>query len=218
LRFYKTVIAYMSGLAIRKVGEDEALAAWTARPAFRDPADKVLRDYLFWETALKAREHNLAFQVHTGHTSHINVWPNTNPILMTPLLNEPEMQDARFVLVHGGYPYCTEAGYLTSVYPKISLDLSLMIPWSSIGIARRIEETLESAPTSKIMYGSDGIEVPELYWISALNARKALGRVLDRLIEDGVLDDEEALDVGKDILYRNAERVYGISIEAGKTA
>jgi uncharacterized protein len=214
LRFFKTVIAYLSGLAIRKVNEEEAQAAWKERPAFRDPADKVLRDYLFWQTALKAREHNLPFQVHTGHTSHINVWPNTNPILMTPLLNDPEMQDIRFVLVHGGYPYCTEAGYLTSVYPNIALDLSLMIPWSSIGIARRIEETLESAPTTKVMYGSDGIQVPELYWISALNARKALGRVFDRLIEDDVLDEDEALEVGRDILYRNAERVYGISIGA----
>ncbi|MEA2528136.1 MAG: uncharacterized protein QOF33_3766 [Thermomicrobiales bacterium] len=218
LRYLKSVIAYISGLAIRKVSEQEALAAWQEQPAHGDPAEKVLRDYLFWETALKAREHGLPFQVHTGHTSHVNPWPNVNPILMTPLLNQPEMHDVPFVLVHGGYPFCTEAGYLTSVFPNVSLDLSLMIPWSSIGIARRIEETLESAPTSKVMYGSDGINVPELYWISALNTRKALGRVLDRLVGEEVLDEDEALEVGRDILYRNAERIYGISIQAGGTA
>jgi uncharacterized protein len=210
LRFFKSVIAYRSGLAIRKVSVQEALAAFAGRPAPGSPEEKTINDYLFWEAALKAREHDLPFQVHTGHTSHINVWPNTNPILLTPLLNQPEMQEVRFVLVHGGYPYCTEAGYLTSVYPQVALDLSLMIPWSSIGVARRIEETLESAPTRKVMYGSDGIMVPELFWISARNVRRALGRVLDRLIDEDVLDAAEALEVGRDILYRNAERVYGV--------
>ena len=211
-RFFKTVIAYRTGLAIQRVGQPEARAAWDAHEHVGDSNEKVLRDFLFWETTKKAKEHDLPFQVHTGHTSHVNPWPNVNPILMTPMLNEPEMQDVRFVLVHGGYPYCTEAGYMTSVYPNVALDLSLMIPWSSIGIARRIEETLESAPTSKIMYGSDGIQTPELYWISAKNTRRALGRVLDRLEEEGVVDTDEATEIGKDILYRNAERIYGVSL------
>lgn len=212
VRFFKSVIAYITGLAIRRIPEAEALAAWAERPGAGDPGDKVLRDYLFWVTAMKAKEHNLAFQLHTGHTSNYNPWPNVNPILLSPILNEPEMQDVRLVLVHGGYPYCTEAGYLTSVFPNLSLDLSLMIPWSSIGIAKRIEETLESAPTSKVMYGSDGIHVPELFWISAINTRRALGRVLDGLIDDGVIDGAEAMEIGRDILYRNAERIYGVSI------
>lgn len=212
MTFFKTVIAYLTGLSIPSVSDADAMAAWKTHPASGEPADKVLRDFLFRETALKAKEHGVPFQVHTGHTSESNPWPNVNPILLTPLLNDPEMLEVSFVLVHGGYPFCTEAGYLTSVYPNVSLDLSLMIPWSSIGIARRIEETLELAPTDKVMYGSDGIMVPELFWISALNTRKALGRVLDRLVDDDVLDTPEALEVARDIFYRNAERIYGLSI------
>lgn len=215
LRYYKSVIAYRTGLAIKKVSPEEAEAAWNEHPNAREPGDKILRDFLFWETALKAREHGIPFQVHTGHTSDSNVWPDVNPILMTPLFNQPEIQDVRFVLVHGGYPFCTEAGYITSVFANIYLDLSLMIPWSSIGIARRIEETLESAPTAKIMYGSDGIMVPELFWMSAHNTRHALARVLERLITDQILDQDQATEVAKDILYRTAERVYGVSIAAG---
>jgi uncharacterized protein len=215
-RFFKTVIAYLTGLAIRKVSESEARAAWDQRGD--DPgAEKTLRDYLFWLTALKSREHNLPFQIHTGHTSQFNPWPNVNPILLTPLLNDPELRETPFVLVHGGYPYCTEAGYMTSIYPNVALDLSLMIPWSGHGIARRLEETLEAAPTAKIMYGSDAIYVPELYWISAKNARRALGRVLDRLIDDEVLDADEAKEVAGDILHRNAERIYGVSLDAPPT-
>lgn len=213
--FYKTVIAYRTGLAINRVSDAEAKAAWESHPSHSDPGDKTLRDYLFWLTALKSKEHGLPFQVHTGHTSDSNPWPNVNPILMTPILREPEMAEVPFVLVHGGYPFCTEAGYITSVFENVALDLSLMIPWSSIGIAQRIHETLEFAPTKKVMYGSDGIMGPELFWISSLNTRKALGKVLSDLVADDVLDDDEALEIAQDIFFRNAERIYGISIDHG---
>jgi predicted TIM-barrel fold metal-dependent hydrolase len=191
--------------------EAAAQAAWNERPGYREPGEKILRDFLFHQTALKALEHDVAFQVHTGHTSHDQPWANANPIEMTLFLNQPQMDQVRFVLVHGGYPFNTEAGYITSIYPQVFLDLSLMIPWSSIGVARRIEETLEFAPTSKVMYGSDGIMVPELFWISAHMARKALGKVLDGLMSDELLDVDEAKEVARDILYRTAERVYNVS-------
>jgi uncharacterized protein len=212
VRFFKSVIAYRTGLAIQQVSESTALAAWKEHQAYRDPADKILRDYFFRIAAEKAAEHDLPFQLHTGHTSITNLWPNVNPILLTPFLNQPETQDTRFVLVHAGYPYCTEAGFMTSIYPNVMLDLSLMIPWSSIGISKRIEQILESAPTSKIMYGSDGIEAPEMYWISAKIGRRALGQVLDNLIAMDFVDADEALEIAEAILFRNAERCYGIAL------
>jgi len=208
--FYKSIIAYRTGLALTTPTEAEALAAWKERPEYRSPGEKLLRDVLFRETALKALEHDLAFQVHTGHTSHDQPWRNANPIEMTLFLNSPRMDEVRFVLVHGGYPFNTEAGYITSVYPNVFLDFSLMIPWSSIGIADRIWQTLESAPTSKLMYGSDGIMVPELFWISAHNARRALGTVLDRLVAEDIADEPEVEQIGHDILHRTAARVYGV--------
>jgi hypothetical protein len=214
LVFYKSIIAYRTGLMLTNPSEADALRAWKERPEFRTPGEKRLRDFLFHETALKALEHDLAFQVHTGHTSHDQPWRQANPIEMTLFLNEPRMDEVRFVLVHGGYPYCTEAGYITSIYPHVFLDLSLMIPWSSIGVARRIQETLETAPTTKVMYASDGIMVPELFWISAHNGRSALGKVLDGFIADDLIDEPEAWEIARDVLYRTAARVYGVTIDA----
>jgi len=206
--FFKTVMAYRTGLAIRPVSRAEAAEAWQAHRRTGDPHEKVVRDFLFAVTARKAREHGIPFQVHTGHTSHSNVWPNVNPILLTPILNSGQVDGTTIVLVHGGYPYCTEAGYLTSVYADLYLDLSLMIPWSSIGIESRILQTLEAAPTAKIMYGSDGIMTPELYWISALIARRALGAALDRLIATQFITASEADEIAHAILHRTARRVY----------
>lgn len=208
--FFKSIIAYRTGLAIRPVGEAEAAAAWDEHRAYGDPAEKTIRDFLFRVTCAKCREHGAPFQVHTGHTSHVNAWPNVNPILMAPVLGEAEVEATTIVLVHGGYPYCTEAGYLTSVFPNLALDLSLMIPWASVGIARRIEQTLEAAPTAKVMYGSDAIQLPEMNWLGALVGRRGLAKALRSLVADGALAAPEAEEVGADVLARNAERIYGL--------
>ncbi|HET7037759.1 MAG TPA: amidohydrolase family protein [Thermomicrobiaceae bacterium] len=209
-RFYKSIMAYRTGLAIKPTDLAAAREAWVAHQAYGDPAEKVIRDYLFVVTAAKARQHGIPFQLHTGHTSHVNVWSNTNPILLTPILNSGLIDGARLVLVHGGYPYCTEGGYLTSVFPDVYLDLSLMIPWASAGIARRISETLESAPVTKVMYGSDGIACPEIHWVAAHAGRRALGQVLDGLIRDGFLTSSQAEDAAHAILQRNARELYGL--------
>ena len=50
--------------------------------------------------------------------------------------------------------------------------------------------------------------MPELYWVGARLGRRALGRVLDEHMADGVLDEPTALDWAERILWRNAERVY----------
>ena len=207
-RFFKSVMAYRTGLAIEPVDFQHATHAWSSHEAYGDPAEKVIRDYLFLVTAEKAREYGIPFQLHTGHTSHVNVWPNTNPILLTPILNSGRLDGVTLVLVHGGYPYCTEGGYLTSVYSHVYLDLSLMIPWASAGVSRRIWQTLESAPIAKVMYGSDGIACPEIHWIGAHLGRLGLSKVLDELVADDFLSATQAEDAAHDILHRNARRVY----------
>jgi uncharacterized protein len=211
--FFKTVMAYRTGLAIRPVERAEAAEAWQHHRQYGDPFEKVIRDYLFIVTAHKAREYEIPLQVHTGHTSQTNVWPNVNPILLTPVLNSGVVDGTTIVLVHGGYPFCTEAGYLTSVYPDLYLDLSLMIPWASVGIASRMLQTLEAAPTAKLMYGSDGIRAPELHWIGAVIARRALGTVLDQLITGQFISSAEAEGIAQDISWRTAQRVYRLPID-----
>ena len=210
-RFYKSVMAYRTGLAIKAVDFETAQDAWANHRRYGDAAEKVIRDFLFVVTATKAREHGIPFQLHTGHTSHVNTWPNTNPILLTPILNAGGLEDVHLVLVHGGYPYCTEGGYLTSVFPNLYLDLSLMIPWASAGIPTRILQTLESAPIKKVMYGSDGIICPEMHWLSAILGRRSLAKVLEDLIRSGFLTANEAEDAAHDVLHRNARNLYGIT-------
>ena len=56
------------------------------------------------------------------------------------------------------------------------------------GLVRLFESVLEFAPTGKLLYGSDG-SMPETFWYSARRARRAMEKVLDGFVDDGVVSD-----------------------------
>ena len=71
-----------------------------------------------------------------------------------------------------------------------------------------VKEALGVAPSSKLMYSSDGIGVPELHWISAIDGRRAIGEALGELVSQGELDLVVAEATGEDVLRANATRLY----------
>jgi predicted TIM-barrel fold metal-dependent hydrolase len=93
-------------------------------------------------------------------------------------------------------------------YPNVFLDLSETIPFISIGIADKLMKLFEMTPTNKIMYGSDGYNIPELFWISALETKRALSRVLNELVESDTIDVDWALEIAEQILSMNTKRIY----------
>ena len=66
------------------------------------------------------------------------------------------------------------------------------------------------APSSKLMYSSDGIGVPELHWISAMDGRRVLGEALGEMVSHGELSLYGAEAVGENVLRANATRLYGL--------
>ncbi len=77
--FFKSIIPYRTGLSIRTVEHQEASSAGENHRSYGDSHEKPIRDYLFAVTCRKARQHGVPLQLHTGHTSHVNTWPNVNP-------------------------------------------------------------------------------------------------------------------------------------------
>jgi predicted TIM-barrel fold metal-dependent hydrolase len=69
-------------------------------------------------------------------------------------------------------------------------------------------QALGVAPTSKLMYSSDGIGVPELHWISAIDGRRVIGEALGEIVSNGELSLSEAEAVGESVLRGNAKRLY----------
>jgi glutamine synthetase len=62
--------------------------------------------------------------------------------------------------------------------------------------------------SSKLMYSSDGIGVPELHWISAIDGRRVIGEALGELVSRGELDLAAAEATGENVLRATATRLY----------
>src|SRR2546426_12687840 len=71
----------------------------------------------------------------------------------------------------------------------------------------RFREVVEIVPTTRIVYGSYAIEIPENHWMSAKLAKRALGGSLGDLVAEGVLDLDEAHQTGDLILNSNATKL-----------
>jgi predicted TIM-barrel fold metal-dependent hydrolase len=113
------------------------------------------------------------------------------------------------VVLHESYPYTRQGAYLAAVYEHVYFDLSYGIPF--LGYNEMIEFTraaFDVAPFSKLLYSSDGVGIPEIHWMSALNGRKILGQVLGERVANGELSSSEAEVAGTAVLHDNALRLY----------
>jgi hypothetical protein len=160
--------------------------------AYRGGLDRVSEHVV---TALEANESTgdpLPVQVHCGFGDwDLHLW-RADPGYLKPLLER--FGETTFVLLHC-YPFVREAGWLAHVYGNVYFDLSLTIPH----VARPVEalqEALELAPLSKLLYASDAARTPELYLLAATWWRDALAEVLD--------DEDDA----RLVLRENARGVY----------
>ncbi len=172
-------------------------------------ADKPLIDFLMTQALEIAAKHRIPVQFHTGFGDPDLDLRLANPLYLRSLLEDKQFCNAPIVLLHASYPYTREAGYLASVYPQVYLDFGLAVPFLSVaGMRSTVQQLLELAPTSKLMYSSDAHNIPELYYLGAKWGREMLGQVLDGAIEDSDLTAKEAELVATAILCENAQELY----------
>ena len=91
--------------------------------------------------------------------------------------------------------------------------LSVCIPTYNFGafIGETHEKTmqiLDMAPPARVVFGSDGVVIPEIHWAGAKIGRQVLEDVLGEFIRAKVYDEDEAYEAAKMILAGNAKRVY----------
>lgn len=218
----KSVIAYRTGLEIQRSTEEEVrrvydrfIAEARSGKSVRDILSsrskhvKTVYDYFVFLGVEDSVELDVPFQIHTGmgDTPFIDL-RIANPILLHDLINDESAKNAKIVLTHGGYPYIEEAAFLVNGYPNVFLDLSETVPFISIGIKEKLLNLFEQAPTNKIMYGSDGYNIPELHWISSIQTKRALSAALNELLESKEIDEDWAHEIARDFLSENANRIY----------
>jgi predicted TIM-barrel fold metal-dependent hydrolase len=209
---FKSIIAYRTGLDVQQVVRQEAAAAfgrWRA-DGWKESREhaKPVRDYLLYRTADVARRHDRVLHVHTGDGDPDIVLSRARPHDLFPFLKDHLAQPV--VLIHAGHPWSEVAAYIASSLPNVYLDLSVLIPWSSLGIEQLLTVLLGTVPGGKLLYSSDEASEPETFWIAARMGRRALERVLDDAVEREFLTVGEAEALGRGILSGNSRRLHGI--------
>lgn len=210
---FKSIAAYRSGLDIQQVDAATAGAAFDAVHAeieagtFIRLTSKPLIDALLWETLEVASEVGVPLQFHVGLGDDDVYLPTSNPTLLRPIFREPRYSGVPIVLLHN-YPYVREAAYLASIYPNAHVDLGLTVPLAGPHCDALTLEALGLAPANKVLASSDGHGVPEFQWFAARLWRASLTRVLAGIVDAGMLDDGEALEVAAMVLHANAEQIY----------
>jgi hypothetical protein len=212
-RGLKSIIAYRTGLDISPLSRtpDQGLQALDAiRRGTGGQAMKKLRDHLFCRTLELCIEYDVPMQIHTGIGDYEVNLTLCRPALLMDLLRFPTFRAGRVLLVHGGYPYHTEAGYMANVLPRVYCDVSQGIPFAANAARRIFAEMLEMAPLSKVVYGSDGFNLPEINYIGAKLSKATLAQALEDLVSGGMLSQGEAEEASELILAGNARRLYGL--------
>jgi hypothetical protein len=210
-RGLKSIIAYRTGLDISPLSrspDQGRLALDAIRRGTGGQAMKKLRDHLVCRAMELCIEHDVPMQIHTGMGDvEVNLTA-CRPALLMDLLRFPTFRACRVLLVHGGYPYHTEAGYMANVLPRVYVDVSEGIPFAGAAARRIFAEVLEMTPVSKIVYGSDGFGAPEINYVSAILGKHALASTLEQLIEARILNRDDALGIARQILAENARSLY----------
>ena len=212
----KSIAAYRTGLDIQEWPREEAEESFheykrAVEAGSARLVHKPLLDTLLHVAFAQASRQEIPVQFHVGYgDAHTDLLLG-NPLYLRRVLQRPDYRGMPVVLLHECYPYTRQGGYLAAVYENAYLDLSYGIPL--LGYNEMLSFTraaLGVAPSSKLMYSSDGIGVPELHWISALDGRCVFGQALGELVSYGELTLTEAEAVGESMLRENATRLYGL--------
>lgn len=213
----KSIVGYRTGLAVQRWDRSDARAAFADARREVESAGQVrlghkpLLDTLLHAAFEVAAAERLPVQFHVGYGDPDADLRTAHPLLLRDVLEEPAYRDMPVVLLHGCWPYVREGAYLAAVYGNAFLDLSYGIPFLSRAEMRSVTRAaLGAAPTSKLMYSSDGARVPELHWLGAQDGRRLIGEALGELVDDGDLTARQARHAGEALLRDNARALYGL--------
>ena len=152
-----------------------------------------------------AIEFDLPFQNHTG----LGIISGSNPMNLEPVIARyPEI---KFVLFHGGYPWCHEVGGLAHNYANVYPDLCWLPLISTTAATTALHEYLEVAQTSdRIAWGGDNWTSEESYG-ATLAYKHVVARMLTQKVHHGYFDMDEARILAERLFFRNARDIYTLN-------
>ena len=171
----------------------------------------LLADYLLHELLDIAAAEDLVVAVHCGL-----IWTNwgdftqTHPQFMVPVLLAH--QQTRFDLYHAGLPWVRETGVIGKTFPNVWLNLCWCHIISPAMTISALNEWLDLMPYTKILgFGGDyGRPVEKVYGHLRL-ALEDIATVLAGRVEQGLMNESQALKVAQAWLWDNPLELYRLS-------
>jgi hypothetical protein len=205
---YEDVPARVAAPLFARVARGEGLA-----PDER----KALEDHLMRYCLTRAMAAGLPIKLHCGYYAGTGSMPlhrvRDNAPDLCPLLHD--FGDARFVLMHIGYPYQDEYIALAKQYRNAYVDLCWAWIINPAATARFLHEYLLAAPANKVLcFGGDYTTVENIAGHAAV-ARQGLILTLEGLLADGWIGEPDALELVPLLMQRNARELFGLD-EAGR--
>jgi len=172
---------------------------------------KPLQDFIMHQVIKRAISYNLPITIHTGlQEGNGNIITNANPVHLVNLFLE--YKEAKFDIFHGGYPYTSELATLAKNFQNVYIDMCWLHIISPNVSRRALHEWLETVPQNKIMgFGGDYIFVEGAYAHSRI-ARENIARVLIEKVEEGYLNEQEALKIANRLLRENPKELFNLKI------
>jgi len=212
----KSGLAYSRILRYDKVSKSEAEALFNRifshlGEGLSWEEAKPLQDFIMHQVIKRAISYNLPITIHTGlQEGNGNIITNANPVHLVNLFLE--YKEAKFDIFHGGYPYTSELATLAKNFQNVYIDMCWLHIISPAVSRRALHEWLETVPQNKIIgFGGDYIFVEGAYAHSRI-ARENIARVLIEKVEEGYLNEEEALHIGRRLLRDNPKELFNLQI------
>lgn len=212
----KTIVAYRTTFKLDQTAPKEheivkAAGCWLAeidRTGTVRLSDPIIERATLWAAGEICRQRRFPLQVHSGLGIDANVSAR-DPLHFTDFIRYMQDWSVPIMLLHN-YPFIREAGWLSNVYQNVYVDTGVVQNYSGPSSARIIRESLETASFSKILFSSDAVMVSELYYLGALLFRRAMRKVLDEWLQDGVIATKDADEIIESIACRNARNIYNL--------
>ena len=162
-----------------------------------------LGDWCLAQGVELATEHNLPFKIHTGYYAGSGRMPlDYIPAGQLYRLLQQYPQ-AKFILMHIAYPYNDELVAVAKHYPNVYVDMCWAWSIDPFTAADFVRKMIHSVPVNKLFaFGGDTF-FPNVSIAFAKQARRWLHHALQGEVNDGLLNENEAIQIAKRLMLEN---------------
>jgi hypothetical protein len=177
---------------------------YVAQEGLSSSERKALQDFLFHYCIRCAMDYRLPIKIHTGYLQGNNQidMARIRAIDLVPLFRK--YPQARFVLLHMGYPYQHEVLALARNFSNVYVELSGCWTLDPEAAGRFVRQWIATAPANKLFAFGGNAGFADVAYGHARLAREGVSRALSELMEEGTLGREEAAEIASRVFRENA--------------